>query len=364
MVSRILVTLAFYCAFANLIGLVIASALPTYFRDLVIAIALLLSAYKISPYKAVIASAASGLLFIACIAKGISPDLLPKIRNYVAFPLVCLVLTNSHRLFLQGKDHQRWISLLFVAISCSIFLEGAIYIFAPEIQSLMWSALATASEQKGVSVGLGGGFINGLRAMTPLLSPVQGSFVLFTALLYMQSSRLSTLNFYAIHLLTVSKISLLGDLAYRMLKKLTILQMLAIFFWLLIIAIIIIFTASPETLENNKESIRIHISGAIKGILTPFYAPLGLPLIHVGAISINENSPISPGFESFLGSICAAFGIAGIAVVLICLLFFGFKSKAMLVVFLAWLLSDNVSSPHLFVIPIFWTLIHFARKQG
>jgi hypothetical protein len=228
----------------------------------------------------------------------------------------------------------------------------------------MWSALATASEQKGVSVGLGGGFINGLRAMTPLLSPVQGSFVLFTALLYMQSSRLSTLNFYAIHLLTVSKISLLGDLAYRMLKKLTILQMLAIFFWLLIIAIIIIFTASPETLENNKESIRIHISGAIKGILTPFYAPLGLPLIHVGAISINENSPISPGFESFLGSICAAFGIAGIAVVLICLLFFGFKSKAMLVVFLAWLLSDNVSSPHLFVIPIFWTLIHFARKQG
>lgn len=364
MASRILVALAFYCTFANLIGLGIASVLPTYFRDLVVVIALLLAAYKISPYKAVIASATSGLLIIACIAKGISPDLLPKIRNYAAFPLVCLVVTYSHQLFSQRRDNQRWISRLFIAISCSIFLEGAIYILAPEVQSLMWSTLASASEQKGVSVGLGGGLINGGRVMTPLLSPVQGSFVLFTALLYMQSSALSTLNYYAIHLLTFSKISLLGDLAYRMLTKLTIPQILAIFFGLLIITTTIIFTASTETTEINKESIRLHLSGAFTGILTPFYSPLGLPLTHVGALSINENAPISPGFESFLGSICAAFGLAGMAVVIICLILFGLKSKAMLVVFLLWLLSDNVSSPHLFAIPIFWTLLHFVRKQG
>lgn len=364
MSKAIIVGLAIYCTLANLIGLLTVSSTPTYIRDAIIATALIISSAKISILKTAILFSTSALIIIACITKGLSPELAPKIRNYAAFPFLCLIITYSCK-YSDEKTKEgapelnnSWVAIIYAILISFILAESIIYILLPEFQALAWATLSAVSEEKGVSVGLGGGLLNGTRAMTPLLSPVQGSFVAFTALVYMQQSKKSTIFFYLIHIFTLSKITLIAELLLKTLQNLTPSRLLAALFTLTFITLVFFAFTSPESIEINIESIKLHLSGAGYGIIAPIDYPFGLPLEMVGALSFNEGNPLTPGFESFLGSISASFGWPGFLMITASIIYFGSKSKFMLVIFFMWLLSDNVSSPHLFVIPIFWVLLN------
>lgn len=364
MSNAIVVGLAIYCTIANLFGFLTLSSAPIYARDAIIATAIIIASFKISKLKAAIISCTSAIIVLSCFAKGFSPELIPKIRNYSAFPYLCLIVTYSSEIARDNHNKSNpdnansWVYLIFTIITIGTIIESIIYIISPEIQAVAWSTLTALSEEKGVSVGLGGGLLNGTRAMTPLLSPVQGSFVAFTCLAYMINTKRSTIFFYAIHLFTLSKITIIGDLLLKATSNITPSRLTAVI--LAFSSLIWLFAAfaSPESIEINIESMKLHFSGAGYGLLAPIDFPIGLELDKVGALSLNDGNPLTPGFESFLGSISASFGWPGLLLIAISALYFGSKSKLMIVIFLMWLLSDNVSSPHLFVIPIFWVLLN------
>jgi hypothetical protein len=161
--------------------------------------------------------------------------------------------------------------------------------------------------------------------------------------------------FYLAHVLTFSKISLLAGLLERARKASYLTVMIGFVF--VIIVLILFFTLTPGYIVvTNVQSVLIHLSGAVLGVVSPFYHPLGLSLDSVGAISGTEVEYATPGFESFIGSFAAAFGIFGLAALLFMYANYGYGNFLVSTFFLLWLLSDNVSSPHLFIIPALYLL--------
>ena len=356
------VAAAFFSIYANLVGLITETHLTTYIRDAIVMLMLLIGVYRANAAAAFLCSICSGLLLVLCILKGLSPEVLPKVRNYVLFPLVALAVSLASRGLEKGDalTSERWINWIFYSLVFTIASEAGLYLLFPEFQALASAALSQLSEEKGVFVGLGGGLINGGRVMTPLLSPVQGGFLLFLSLAFLKMKRTGrrrrALLFYASHLATASKVSLAAWIGLRLIES-------RAGEWILItiglsIGVVAVLAWAPEDMvEINIESIKLHLRGAVAGLLSPLDAPWGLELSEVGALAANDASVVQPGFESFIGSFSAAFGVAGVLLVQVLAITLATRSRITALTFAMWMLSDNVSSPHLFVVPLLYLLL-------
>lgn len=355
---HVFAALGFFCVYANLIGLVTGSLYPTYARDAIVLGVLLAALYRHAKIHLMFSAILASTLLVICIVKGFPDDILPKIRNYVAFPFVVSCVSVSFSLLkknIYSNTGRFWINYVFYSLVIFMIAEAAIYLIFPGIQHLTYFALSVIAEAKGVSVGLGGGLVNGARIITPLLSPVQGSIVLFIALVFMAPVSKRFGLFYIAHALTFSKISLLAGILERARKASYLGLLIGV---ALIIGLVVLFFAfAPGYLViTNIQSILIHLSGAVLGIMAPFQHPFGLSLDEVGAISGMEVEYATPGFESFIGSFAAAFGLFGLISLVLMYVLYGYRNFLVSTFFLLWLLSDNVSSPHLFIIPALYLL--------
>lgn len=350
--------LGFFCVYANLIGLVTGSLYPTYARDAIVLSVLLAALYRHAKIHLIFSVMLASMILAICIAKGFPNDILPKIRNYVAFPFVVSCVSISFSLLkkgIYGNAGRFWINYIFYSLVIFMIAEAAIYMIFPDLQHLTYFALSLIAEAKGVSVGLGGGLVNGARIITPLLSPVQGSIVLFIALVFMAPVSKRFGLFYIAHVLTFSKISLLAGILERA-RKASYLSLLAGVVFVVGLVVLFFAFAPGYLVITNIQSILIHLSGAVLGIMAPFHHPFGLSLDEVGAISGMEVEYATPGFESFVGSFAAAFGLFGLISLVLMYALYGYRNFLVSTFFLLWLLSDNVSSPHLFVIPALYLL--------
>lgn len=350
--------LGFFCVYANLIGLVTGSLYPTYARDAIVLIVLFAALYRHAKVHLVVSALLASMVLAICFAKGFPDELLPKVRNYVMFPFVvsCISIGFS-RLKKNIPDNARrsWINYIFYSLVVLMVAEASIYVVFPEVQHFTYFALSLIAEAKGVSVGLGGGVINGARIITPLLSPVQGGIVLFLALVFMSPVSKRFGLFYLVHVLTFSKISLLAGILERA-RKASYLNLMIGIVSIIGLAILFFAFAPGHLIVTNIQSVLIHLSGAVLGIMSPLYHPFGLGLEEVGAISGMEVEYATPGFESFIGSFAAAFGVFGLVSLVFMYAYYGYRNFLVSTFFLLWFLSDNVSSPHLFIIPALYLL--------
>lgn len=353
-----------YCLFANLASLFSGFVPLIYVRDAIILGVVFIGLCRYSLIRAMIPCALAIIILLITLVKGI-PDstLLPKIRNYCSLPFLYAAFgiswdIKNKAIRAGSEDKDGWLHFLHGLLCGMIVLEALAYLFIPEAQTLAYGALAALSEEKGVSVGLGGGILNGGRTMTPLLNPVQGSFVLLSILLLIRQRR-PFKSFFAVHILTVSKISAGLGLLYS-LRKISFRAYLLAGIAVAAAFALILAVVPIETLEVNAASAMLHFEGTVLGVMAPLTDPLGLPFLQVGALSVNDALGVQPGFESFLGSFIAAYGLAGIMVLLV-LFIASPRNLASAALLIAWLFSDNISSPHLFIIPAFYVLLNWQE---
>lgn len=356
----------FFCLLANLISLITLDKNYTYARDAFVVVALVVAAFRVEPTRAPFVSLISASILLMCFIKGFPPEVFSKVRNYVSFPFICLIASSlySSKTFDVSRGYEKhsdkeMLTTIFYIVCIGTFVEALFYVFVPNAQFLAWSQLRDLSEEKGVSVGLGGGLINGSRMMTPLLSPVQGSFVAFLTLSLLPASKNRSLLYYALHALTFSKVTIFSDMLRRSIEHFRFQQILLSAIGAAALVVLFMWIATPEALETNIASADMHFRGAYGGLITPFSSPWGLPLDQVGALEINEDTLVRPGFESFIGSYVASFGIFGLAAVILTL-FISKKSShngMLIVLLIMWTLSDNISSPHLYLPVIISALI-------
>ena len=364
--SYLILFVAVFCLYANLLSMLFTEIFVIYLRDLLIFFfVFLLFGKNASPAQKVILIAWLFLVVCYIILCHGNYGSISKIRNYVMFPFMVFAFAECTRpwIFESGFKGNRVDRIFYFFLDAYVllfFIEALIYTFLPSSQDVLYGLLRDISDEKGTSVGLSGGIFSGLRIITPAGNPVQGSFVLFTWWL-LRLNGFRTVLYFLAHVLSVSKVTLVLGIVGFFLKSKWFSALIILFVSMVLAGYFVL----PSIGNVHVDSVRMHIEGFVYGFTSIFSSPLGIEFDTVSAQSKQVGASVAPGFESYLGSIWAAFGIPGF--ILSVAIFATAYLKSRLVGFLifAFAFSDNTSSPHLFIAVFFlaWSRWHLTFED-
>ncbi|MEP6389991.1 MAG: hypothetical protein ABJ056_08695 [Halioglobus sp.] len=241
-------------------------------------------------------------------------------------------------------------------------MELVILSLSSELRFQYIGLLGEYMSMKGTSVGYLGGLLGSYRLPTVAFNPVQGAFFALTTMMIVPKSREISLGVFIFTIATFAKIALLGQLLIILRpRQVKTRPEYAAYAYIILLSLSLAiaylmhskgFDSLAGMASRNISSVLLHLQGLIQGFLTFFSEPLGVGVSSIGAKSAWMDGRVPPGFESFLGAYVAANGIICVLPILLLLLILGVVGNGYFVLFLLVLfaLSDNISSPHLYIL--------------
>lgn len=232
-----------------------------------------------------------------------------------------------------------------------IVLEFLVIRFAPDVYGLYNAAVSLFLESKGVEANAAAGLLADYRARTSLMNPVQGCWLyLLYFLFYRTRGNWPLIASFAIALVTVTKVAIVALGAYVLFRARALRFILPVLLVGTLLAPLL--TIDPADLEEHMNSALFRVRGLRTAYEQLLIEPFGVGLLKSGVIGSGVQGHNVPGMESGFGVILSAFGLAGMAYLLV--LFFVISTRgrvyfAFSVVFLVGIVSsENIMVPYLY----------------
>lgn len=243
--------------------------------------------------------------------------------------------------------------LLFALVYVAI--EFMIIRLFPGIYALYDTAVTVFLERKGVDANAAAGLLADYRARTSLLNPVQGCWLFLVYFLFFRTRGLIPLfATLAVALATVTKVALVALAAYSALRTRAASFMVPAVFAGLVAAPLVV--ANGAAVDEHLNSVLFRVTGLQTAFEQLTTAPFGVGLLQSGVIGAAVHNRAVPGMESGLGVIVSAFGLAGIAYLLVLLAVLGSLGRTYLA-FALVLLIGIISSENVMVIYLYAPLL-------